>query len=138
MKNTTKTEFKITGYQHTRVHKLEKKYMTSIRIPTGPEYFAQVTTWIPNTPEYKKPPMICLTVNNYRDKIQILFSTALDLHEFARVLNEFVDSNLKELNNAHTEAMSEFANFHQILMQHSDKKTIDKANNEHNETNENI
>ena len=135
--NQVKQEIKITGYTTTKYHKLEKKYMRTIKIPTDDTYFIQTTVWVPNTPAYAKAPKVCLTFNNYRDRLQILFPSALDLYEFARVLFEWSSENLKECNAAHTEALKEYHELHELLLKHSDEKAKEKAANEFNQQNKN-
>ena len=133
--NQTKQEIKITGYTTTRFNKVEKKYMRTLKIPTGDTYFVQCTVWVPNTPAYSKAPKICLTFNNYRDRLQILFPTALDLFEFTRVLFEWQSEQLKELNAAHTEAMKEYTELHELILKHSDEKARERAQKEFEEKN---
>jgi len=131
-KPSIKTEITVTGRMTTRYTKMEKKYMRSVRIPTGGDYFCQVTTWVPDTPAYNKAPLICLTFNNMRDKIQLLFPSALDLHEFANVFQKFVDTQLKEINTAHMEAIKDYTQLHDILLQHADQKAKEESQKEFN------
>ena len=123
----TKTELRITGQMQSNFTKVEKKFMQSIRIPTGDDYFIQVTSWVPNTPGYSKAPKVVLTLNNHRDKIQILFPGALDLSEFTNVLNEFVKRQLKELHAAHNEALRDYNIFHELLLYQADQRAKEKA-----------
>ena len=127
-----RAEIRISGQMTSNYTKVEKKYLRSIRIPTGEDYFVQVTNWIPNTPAYSKAPKICLTLNNYKDKIQILFPTALDLHEFTRVLYEFINEQLKEMNQAHAEAIQDYSDLHEMMLKYADEKALRKAENEFN------
>lgn len=127
-----KTEITVTGRMTTRYTKMNKKYMRSVRIPTSPEYFCQVTTWVPDTPAYNKAPLICLTFNNFKDKIQLLFPSALDLHEFANVFQRFVNEQLKDINQAHTEAVKDFTKLHEVLMQYTDEKAVESAQQQFN------
>jgi hypothetical protein len=130
MKN--RAEIKITGQIKTNYTKVEKKFMQSVRIPTGDDYFIQVTTWVPNTPGYSKAPKVVLTLNNHRDKIQILFPGALDLAEFAAILNRFVDDQLKALHAAHSESLKDYQIFHELLLYQADQRTKEKAAEEFN------
>jgi hypothetical protein len=135
MKN--KTEIKITGQMKTSFTKVEKKFMQSVRIPTGDNYFMQVTTWVPNTPGYSKAPKVVLTLNNHREKIQILFPGALDLAEFTSVLNTFVEQQLKALHAAHTESMKDYQIFHELLLYQADQRAKEKAAAAFNNINDN-
>ncbi len=114
--------------------------MRSVRIPTSSEFFCQVTTWVPDTPAYNKAPLICLTFNNFKDKIQLLFPSALDMHEFANVFQKFINDQLKDINQAHTEAVKDFTKLHEVLMQYTDERAVNEAqeefNNQKNEENE--
>lgn len=127
-----KTEITVTGRMTTRYTKMEKKYMRSVRIPTSPEYFCQVTTWVPDTPAYSKAPLICLTFSNQRDKIQLLFPSALDLHEFANIFQRFIDSQLKDINQAHMEALKDYTKLHDLLLKHADDQAKQESQKEFN------
>jgi len=130
MKN--RAEIKITGQMKTNYTKVEKKFMQTVRIPTGDDYFIQVTTWVPNTPGYSKAPKVVLTLNNYRDKIQILFPGALDLAEFTAILNRFVEEQLKALHAAHSESLKDYQMFHELLLYQADQRAKEKAAEEFN------
>lgn len=130
---TQKTEVKITGHVTTRYTKLNKKYMQSIKVPTGADFFCQVTTWVPDTPAYNKAPLICLTFNNFKDKIQLLFPTALDLHVFAETFFKFVDTQIIDLNKAHSEALADFHSLHELLLKHADERAKKAATEDFNE-----
>ena len=120
-----KTEIHITGQLKATYTKVEKKYYKSIRIPTGDNFFIQTTFWVPFTPGYSKLPKVVLSLSNHREKIQILFPSALDLMEFADILQSFAKSELKEINQAHIEATRDYQIFHEILEKTSG--TIKKA-----------
>lgn len=122
-----RTELRITGQLKSDFAKVEKKFLQSIRIPTGEDYYCQCTVWVPNTPGYSKAPKVVLTLNNYRDKIQVLFPSALDLMEFADVLQRFAASQIKEINNAHTEAVRDYTIFHELLLAGADKRAQARA-----------
>ena len=125
-----KTEIKITGQISTNYDKVEKKYMNSIRIPTGDGYYVQSTVWIPNTPGYSKSPKVVLTFSNSRDKIQILFPGAFDLLEFADVFQRYISSISKDVNAAHVEAVKDYTVFNELLAAQADKRAKEKAEQE--------
>ena len=130
---------KIEGTVNTKYEKVEKKIMQSIRIPTGDNYFVQTTIWVPNTPGYSKAPKVVLTLNNSRDRIQILFPGAFDLIEFCNVLKSFADSIVKEVNTAHNEAVRDYVIFNELLQQSADLRAKARAEEEflkRNQTNE--
>jgi hypothetical protein len=127
MNTPTKSEIIITGKMKSGFTSVEKKYFKSIKIPTGNNYYCQITAWVPNTPAYSKLPNVVLTLNNARDRIQILFPSALDLSEFADVLNRFVDSELKQINAAHTEATADYQIFRELLEANADLRAKKKA-----------
>lgn len=127
---TQKTEIRVTGHMKTSYSKLSKKYMNTIKIPTGADYFCQVTTWVPDTPGYNKAPMVCLTFNNFKDKIQILFPSALDLHVFAETFFKWIDGQLHDINKGHTDALNDFHTFQQMILNHADERARKAGENE--------
>lgn len=122
-----RTEIKITGQVKTDFTKVEKKFMQSIRIPTGDNFYCQSTIWVPNTPGYSKAPKVVLTLNNHRDKLQLLFPSVLDLDEFCTTLQRFCDSIKKEANAAHNEAVKDYQIFHELLLFQADQRAKQKA-----------
>ena len=122
-----RTEIKITGQVKTDFTKVEKKFMQSIKNPTGDNFYCQCTIWVPSTPGYSKAPKVVLTLNNHRDKIQLLFPSAIDLSEFCSTLNRFCESQLKEVNNAHNEAVKDYQIFHELLLYQADQRAKEKA-----------
>lgn len=122
-----RTELKITGQVKNNFTKVDKKYMQSIRVPTGDEYYCQTTIWVPNTPGYSKAPKVVLTLNNHRDKMQLLFPSALDLSEFCSTLQRFCDSILKDVNASHNEAVKDYQIFHELLLYQADQKAKEAA-----------
>lgn len=122
-----RTEIQITGQIKQTYNKVEKKYYKSIRIPTGDDFYIQSTLWVPFTPGYSKLPKVVITLNNHREKMQILFPTALDLMEFCDVLQSFVKSELMEINKQHTEAVKDYQMFHEILQKTTDLKHMKQA-----------
>jgi hypothetical protein len=127
---TQKTEIKISGHMTTKYAKLQKKYLQSIKIPTGNDFFTQTTVWVPDTPQFNKAPLICLTFNNFKDKVQILFPSALDLHVFAETFFKFIDSQLHDLNKAHMESLADFHSFQELILKHADEKAKQAGENE--------
>lgn len=132
-----RTDIRITGTVNSRVEKVEKKIFQSIRIPTGDNYFIQTTVWVPNTPGYSIAPKVVLTLNNSRDKIQILFPGTFDLLEFTETLHKFVDSISKEVNAAHNEAIRDYTIFHELLNEQADRRAKARAEEEFNKRNQN-
>lgn len=126
-KQATRTEIQITGTLKQSFKKVEKKYYKSIRIPTGDDFFIQTSIWVPYTPGYSKLPKVVLTLNNHREKIQILFPSALDLMEFCDVLNRFIQSELKTINQAHTESTRDYQLFRELLEHTAGARAKEKA-----------
>ena len=130
MKTPAQTKIEITGKLKETFTNVEKKYFKSIRITTGDSYFVQATFWVPNTPTYSKLPKVVMTLNNSKDRIQILFPSALDLQEFTDVLCRFCASELQNINRAHVEATEDYQLFRNVLEKVTDAKAIAKAEKE--------
>jgi len=92
-----------------------KRYLSTTNLPFG-KYTLRVSLWIPNTPESKLKPRLCLTQSFGSTKLRLYFENPGDLVSLVEGLRHFVGKDIVRISERLQEAIDQQKNIKHLVV----------------------